>query len=192
MSFSANVDSGMAKEKLYAAVKPQPQLAQQVAEQAVQAKDQKSSGVAWTKKGNETVVSTQEEADSLVLSATSISLTAPSATPTVNPSASVKQSLNNFRQSLVNSLYDGIETAIRREYSHDAMQARFGASDLDSLMSKLFMRLGPSLLSGLGEDPAGRIAGIRERVVTQLKTENLGKMESCELTRARLEIYGQA
>lgn len=186
------VDAGLSKEKLYAPVKPQPQLAQQAAELAVLPKDQKSSGVAWTRKGNETVVSTHDETDTLALSATSISLSSSAPSPTVNPAAAVKQSLNNFRQNLVASLYEGIEGAIRREYSHDAMQARFGASDLDGFMSKMFLRLSPALLSSLGEDPAGRIAGIRERVVCQLKTENRGKMESCELTRARLEIYGQA
>ena len=78
MSLASSVDSGISKEKFYA-VKPQlPQAQQGEAQQlAVQAKDQKSSGVSWTKSGNgkDSVISTQEENDTLSLSSSTISLT---------------------------------------------------------------------------------------------------------------------
>ncbi|MBN3032706.1 MAG: hypothetical protein JW873_01280 [Candidatus Saganbacteria bacterium] len=180
--------------KLYALVKPQPAQAQAVAEHAVQAKDQKSSGLSWTQKGNETVVATQEETDLLSLSSSSVSLTtAAKPAQTVDPAASLRAGLDNFLQALIGSIYENIEGSIRKKYSHDAMQARFGASSLDGLMSKLFLRLGPSLLDSLGETGAAeKIAAIRERVTTQLKKENNDKMVSCVESEIRLRTYGQA
>jgi len=194
-SFSGNIGAELNnREKLYAAVKPQQQPpAQAASEQAVQAKDQKSSGVAWTKSGDgQDKISTQEENDTLSLSFTSVSLSSSDTRPVmVRAGSAVKENLNGFRRSLVDSIKSNIESAVRKEFSYDKMQSRFGASDLDSMMSKLYLRLGPALLAGLGEDPE-MVAEIKTRVIGQLKGENSDKMTSCVESEIRLRVYGNA
>ena len=200
MSYSnANIGTELNnRDKFYAAIKPQqqPQVQQEAQQLAVQAKDQKASGVSWTKSGNgkEDVISTQEENDTLSLSSTSVSLTSTDTTPlTARVADTVKSGLNSFRRGLVDGLYGKIEAAVRKEYSYDAMQARFGASDLDAMMSKLFLRLGPEMLATLGEeDPAEKISAIKARVIGQLKGENGDKMTSCVESEIRLKVYGNA
>ena len=197
-SFDGNIGTELNNQaKYYAAAKQQqqPPVAQQAQQLAVQAKDQKDSGVSWTKAGNgkDPVISTQEENDTLSLSSTSISLASADARPAlVKASGAVSENLNNFRQSLIANIYDSIEAAVRKEHSYDAMQARFGASDLDGIMSKLFLRLGPAMLSSLGENSADRVAEIKTRVIGQLKDENSDKMTSCVESEIRLRVYGNA
>ena len=194
MSYSnANIGTELNnRDKFYAAIKPQPQAQQEAQQMAVQAKDQKASGVSWTKSGDgkDDVISTQEE-DTLSLSSTSVSLSSTGTTPlTARVADTVKSGLNSFRRSLVDGLYGKIEAAVRKEYSYDAMQARFGANDLDGIMSKMF---GRGMLAALGEEsPAEKISAIKIRVIGQLKYENADKMTSCVESEIRLKVYGNA
>jgi hypothetical protein len=162
---------------------------------AVQAKDEKASGVSWTKNGSgDSVISTRKETDTLSLSSTSVSLSSTDAAPLATRVAdTVKSGLNSFRRALIDGLYGKIEEAVRKEYSYDAMQARFAASDLDGIMSKMFLRLGPEILAALGEEnPAEKIDGIKTRAVAQLKTENTAKLGELERSNVRMMVYGNA
>ncbi len=187
---SYGVEAGISKEKLYALVKPQPQATQQAAEQtAAVPKDQKASGVSWTRNSkDEAVASTSEITDTAVLSMSNVDVSAAK----VDPTADIKAGVDGLRRSLVDNLYENYEKAVRQEYAHDAMQARLGASLRNDIMSKIFLRLSPALLASLGEQPAEKLAGIRERVVSQLKQENYGKMQACLDSELRLRVYGQA
>ena len=198
MSYFVGTELNNNRENLRGAVKPQlPQQqlpVQQEAQLAIQAKDQKASGVSWTKSGNDHVISNQEDSDTCSLSHTSVSLSSTDAAPlTTKVADTVKSGLNSFRRALIDGLYGKIEEAVRKEYSYDAMQARFGASDLDGIMSKMFLRLGPGMLAALGEEnPAEKVAEIKNRVIGQLKCENSDKLTSCVESEIRLKVYGNA
>jgi hypothetical protein len=160
---------------------------------AVLPTDQKASGVSWTKSGNDSVISTSDDSDTLSLSSTTLSMTSADARPlAAKVTDAVKTSLNDFRRSLIADLYARVEDSVRKEYSHDAMQARFGASDLDGIVSKLFLRVGPAMLASLGENASAKVAEIKTRVISQLKGENCDKMTSCVESEVRLKVYGNA
>jgi microcystin degradation protein MlrC len=190
MSFyNGSVGAGL-NEKFYAPVQPKPQAEAEAAARSQQPQaavktDQKFSGVAWSKEGeNEPAISTREEVDSLVLS-NGVSFAAADkreAGPAiVRAASSVREALNNFRQSLVAKLYDSIETAMIKEYSADAIQAKTGRVWRDACVG---------VLGRLGENPAGKMAEIRGRVETKLRQENPEKLGHCILTGVKMEIYG--
>ena len=187
MSYFNNVGAETNNRESFRAAKPLLPQAQQGEAQQLAVQDRKFTGLSMNEKGE---VSTQDDIDRASISSTKVSLLSGDAKPlTTKISDTVKSGLNSFRRTLVDGLYSKIEEAVRKEYSYDAMQARFGASD--RIMSKLFLRLGPEMLAALGEEnPAERIKGIKDKVVAELKTKNPIDIGETIRAEERLRTFG--